>query len=69
MTPEEYEARFGSKPVLDDLQRVNCARPGRIGHMMCGVCEEHDKPRFVCGCLAKYVETVGFVRYHRKTNP
>jgi hypothetical protein len=53
MTAEEYEARFGYKPVLDDLQRVNCARPGKIGHLLCGVCETCNKPRFQCECTTK----------------
>ena len=57
MTAEEYEARFGSKPVLDDLQRVNCARPGTIGHLLCGVCEDCDKPRFQCECPTKSPQT------------
>ncbi len=53
MDEAEYERRFGSKPEQDDLLRVNCDRAGTLGHSLCGVCEEHKKPRFECGCSAK----------------
>lgn len=43
----EFERRFGRKPQNDDLDRVNCTSPGKIGHFMCGVCE-HDRPCFEC---------------------
>lgn len=53
MTPEEFEAKVGHKPEQDDLERANCELAGNIGHSMCGWCLNHDKPRFICGCLVK----------------
>jgi hypothetical protein len=50
MNEEEFELRFGIKPKLDDLDRVNCVEVGEAGHWQCGVCEEHNKPRFMCDC-------------------
>lgn len=52
MTEEEFKKRFGRAPEQDDLHRVNCEQPGTLGHFMCGVCPEHQKPRFMCGCLS-----------------
>lgn len=37
-------------PTDDDLERVNCKDAGNLGHMFCGWCEKHDKPRFECLC-------------------
>jgi len=51
ITTEEFEKRFGVKPELDDLDRVNCPEEGTVAHWHCGVCPTHDKPRFMCGCL------------------
>jgi hypothetical protein len=51
MTEQEFEARFGQPPQLDDLTRVECADAGKMGHWLCGVCTKHDKPRFLCGCI------------------
>lgn len=51
MTKEEYKKLFGSEPIQDDLDRVNCQEVGKIGHFQCGICSEHDKPRFQCGCF------------------
>lgn len=53
MTAEEFKARFGVAPDTDDLVRVCCPIVGQTGHWSCGVCRVHDKPRFMCGCLAK----------------
>jgi hypothetical protein len=53
ITSEEFTKRFGREPVMDDLNRVNCPEAGDPGHYQCGVCEEHDKPRFMCGCPHK----------------
>lgn len=53
MNKTEYQDRFGEEPVMDDLDRVNCNQSGEIGHNQCGICPEHDKPRFYCGCLNK----------------
>lgn len=51
MTADEYNARFGEYPHFDDLHRVNCPLSGEVGHWMCGICEDCDKPRAKCGHL------------------
>lgn len=48
-----FERLFGRVPEQDDLHRVNCSMAGSVGHMQCGVCVEHDQPRFICGCIAR----------------
>jgi hypothetical protein len=53
ITVEEFEKRFGRKPMHDDLDRVNCSNVGSVGHWFCGVCRVHKKPRFECGCPEK----------------
>jgi hypothetical protein len=53
ITAEEFEKRFGFEAEQDDLHRVNCTMQGAPpGHLFCGVCDEHNKPRFICGCRA-----------------
>lgn len=52
MTPDEFQARFGFAPEQDALDRVVCPLAGTLGHLMCGVCEMHNLPRFACGCVA-----------------
>lgn len=44
-----YQAT-GREPQQDDMERSNCDRPGFPGHAFCGWCQEHNKPRFECGC-------------------
>ena len=51
MNEIDFEKRFGVKPVDDDLERANCQKVGEIGHFQCGICDEHNKPRFMCGCI------------------
>lgn len=46
----EFEDAFGFAPT-DDLHRMNCTKAGSVGHWMCGICETHNHPRFVCGCV------------------
>ncbi len=53
LTTEEFAQRFGFAPENDDLDRVNCKDAGSLGHWSCGICSTHNKPRFICGCLAK----------------
>lgn len=55
MDYHQFKAKTGYEPVYDDLARVNCTKAGEIGHLQCGWCEEHDKPRFQCGseCLLR----------------
>lgn len=35
-------------------ERDQCKDAGRIGHMMCGHCEKHGKPRHHCGCVTEF---------------
>ena len=51
MDDEEFKKRTGRAPEQDDLERVNCPKAGKIMHSACGWCEQHDKPRFECGCF------------------
>jgi hypothetical protein len=37
----------------DDHERATCSRAGEIGHWTCGMCREHDCPRFQCGCMLR----------------
>ncbi len=50
MDAAEFTRRTGQEPKNDDLQRVNCSTPGKVGHFFCGWCPDHNKPRFMCGC-------------------
>jgi len=34
----------------DHAKRIACDVPGQPGHHYCGICPEHDLPRFACGC-------------------
>jgi hypothetical protein len=52
ITKEVFLEKVGREPQMDDLKRANCTEVGNVGHYQCGWCNEHDKPRFVCGCLA-----------------
>lgn len=45
--------RFAYAPIQDDMERINCNKVGMVGHQQCGICKEHNQPRFRCGCLAK----------------
>ena len=51
ITKEIFIEKVGREPEDDDLERCNCNQAGEVGHYSCGWCYEHDKPRFVCGCL------------------
>ncbi len=51
MTWWQYLIRFRRVPHQDDLERASCDRAGEAGHWSCGVCKDHNKPRFICGCL------------------
>ena len=42
----------GRAPEGDDLERCNCEHAGNAGHFLCGWCERHEAPRYLCGCLA-----------------
>ncbi len=51
VTASEFEEKVGYPPQHDDLERCNCEEAGTVGHLQCGWCKKHDKPRFVCACL------------------
>ena len=51
---EKYKEATGYEPEGDDLERCNCPKEGELCHRQCGWCEEHDKPRFMCGCYHSY---------------
>lgn len=51
ITEEQFKLATGRAPEQDDLERSNCPDAGQPRHHQCGWCEEHNKPRFVCGCL------------------
>lgn len=51
ITVKEFRRKVGYKPTNDDMDRCNCPKTGQPGHMACGWCAEHDKPRYVCGCI------------------
>lgn len=59
ITPLDFKHMTGRDHSYDDLERVNCNKVGDVGHRQCGVCPEHDKPRFICGCMANYEFTKG----------
>lgn len=52
-TDKQYQELFGEKPDNDDLERTNCKKIGEVGHFQCGVCPDHNKPRFKCGCIIR----------------
>lgn len=53
VTPNQFKAKVGWPPSDDDLERVNCSLAGYPGHLTCGWCTQHDRPRLVCGCCHK----------------
>ena len=55
MNKSQYLIRFGAldRFAPDDFQRATCRYVGQVGHLQCGVCRKHKKPRFMCGCIAK----------------
>lgn len=58
ITEEQFKKQFGIEPEQDDLDRVNCTKAGNAGHWSCGVCDKHNKPRFICGCLGIKVDEI-----------
>ena len=56
---KKFKEMTGNDPADDDLERCNCEKAGKPGHLSCGICEDHNQPRFRCGCLllgAKKIE-------------
>ena len=56
MNAREFYNIVGRMPISDDLDRVNCKSVGQPGHHQCGICLKHNKPRFLCGCLAMKID-------------
>lgn len=50
ITAKDFENAVGRPPLLDDLERCNCDQAGAPGHLLCGWCDEHKAPKFLCGC-------------------
>lgn len=50
LSEEDFFEMTGHESQQDDMERVNCENPGQVGHSQCGICSEHQKPRFICGC-------------------
>ena len=51
ITPIQFAQATGFNPEDDDMERVNCDRVGTKGHISCGWCDKHAKPRFLCHCI------------------
>lgn len=49
MTAEELEKMAGRKLTSHESALAICTAVGH-GHEKCGICEEHKKPRVICGC-------------------
>jgi hypothetical protein len=48
ITIEQFKQATGTMPTLDDMDMVNCPDQGHQGHMLCGWCNQCNKPRFIC---------------------
>jgi hypothetical protein len=51
ITQEQFHHTVGRAAINDDLERCNCDKAGETGHISCGWCQDHNRPRFVCGCI------------------
>ena len=49
----DFKRMTGNLPEDDDLARLNCRLARAPGHELCGYCEKHDKPQFLCDCFNK----------------
>jgi hypothetical protein len=47
ITPDIFREAVGRDPEQDDLERCNCATPGKTGHYFCGWDEEANLPVFM----------------------
>ena len=47
-----FVAATGRVPQQDDLERSFCVNSGKVGHIACGWCPVHHKPRYICGDFA-----------------
>ena len=61
ITSEQFKQATGREPEYDDMERVNCADAGQIGHYACGWCR-HDRPYFTCaGCMKERCQPSQFM--------
>lgn len=44
ITVKAFAEATGNEPENDDLERVNCDRPGAPGHLFCGWCVSVQPP-------------------------
>ena len=44
MKTKEFLLLTGRLPENDDLERIDCAKAGSDGHIMCGTCKVHNMP-------------------------
>ena len=61
ITREQFIAATGYEPVDDDLERCNCPLAGGPAHMVCGWCDIHNKPVFLCSAICWRVVPVSSV--------
>lgn len=50
-TVREFIQMTGSEPVQDDMNRLNCAMSGKVGHEKCGYCNFNELPKFMVLCI------------------
>ena len=53
ITVEMFKKFTGREPVDDDLERCNCKKVGKPGHMQCGWNSVLNLPRFEVGDSVK----------------
>lgn len=46
----KYKEMVACEPEMYVLERTFCSEAGKDGHNYCGICTDHNKPRFICGC-------------------
>lgn len=47
ITGQQFKKMVGREPENDDLDRCNCNKAGKPGHVGCGICK-HNMPVFEC---------------------
>ena len=68
ITPQTFYEFVGCIPEHDDLDRCNCDKAGLPGHWLCGWCDAHKRPYFMCsGCYAPRRKVL-FVIYTNRPN-
>lgn len=57
----------GRQPGCDCEARIQCKDAGKDGHWLCGICPEHNLPRFKCMCkatLESFYQSIGLAEYN-----